>query len=161
MGAGQTRPSVPGTLQHAVLATEVFGHVSSVRSISCQHFVRKEDCVFLYWSTRICLEKAVAQLYTGKAVWLSKGRLCSCQGLETVPGPKEMIALIGSRFCDPRGAQWSAVVLFWRHQRWSFTCYAGVSIFIQCQHAGVNAFLLTSECYKRTCPQTHYVTYKF
>lgn len=36
-----------------------------------------------------------------------------------------------------------------------------ISIFIQCQHAGVNAFLLTSECYKQTCPQTHNVTYEF
>lgn len=130
MCAGQTHPSVPRTPHHAVLATEVIGHVSSVRSISCQHFVgkiygRKEDCVFLYRSTCICLEKEVAQFYTGKDVWLSKGRLCSCQGLETVPGPKEMIALIGSRFCDQKGAQRSAVMLFWRHQSWSFTCYAG------------------------------------
>lgn len=53
------------------------------------------------------------------------------------------------------------------------SCYSGdtktgalhvmleMSVFIQCQHAGVRAFLLSLKCYRRACPQTYNITYEF
>lgn len=87
MGAGQTRPTWPQRYSDMCLQWGVFP--ASIL------LGRRTVYFFFYWNTCISLE-VVAQFYTGKDVWFSKGRLCSCQGLETVPGPQEMIAFIGS-----------------------------------------------------------------